>query len=150
MCNEYAKDDISQMIWEVDENLDGYVSEDEFNNMYKKCIIDEKEEEGKKLFYLVQFLMYDIEKKHFITVEDTLEILCARNQEEMDKNIDAIFDEVEKLPNGKTKKTKRDKLTYIQYAERMHKISMDKRTEISNRKKQFCQRLKEDIINNKK
>lgn len=150
LCNEYAKDDISQMIWEVDENLDGYVSEDEFNNMYKKCIIDEKEEEGKKLFYLVQFLMYDIEKKHFITVEDTLEILCARNQEEMDKNIDAIFDEVEKLPNGKTKKTKRDKLTYIQYAERMHKISMDKRTEISNRKKQFCQRLKEDIINNKK
>ena len=68
LCDEYAKDDITQMIWEVDENSDGYVSEDEFMNMYKKCIVDEKEDEGKKLFYLVQFLMYDIEKKHFITV----------------------------------------------------------------------------------
>lgn len=150
LCEEYAKDDITQMIWEVDENSDGYVSEDEFMNMYKKCIVDEKEEEGKKLFYLVQFLMYDIEDKHFITVEDTLEILCARNQQEMDNTIDAIFDVEEKLPNGKTKKKKRDKLTFLEYAQRMHEISMKKRNEISNRKKLFCQKLKEDAINKNK
>ena len=57
LCNEFAKDELDNMIWEVDENLDGYVSEDEFENMYKKCITDENEEEGKKLFYLTQFLM---------------------------------------------------------------------------------------------
>ena len=59
------------MIWEVDENSDGYVSKMN-SNMYKKCIVDEKEEEPKKLFYLVQFLMYDKENKHYMTVEDTL------------------------------------------------------------------------------
>ena len=64
LCNEFAKDELDNMIWEVDENLDGYISEDEFENMYKKCITDENEEEGKKLFYLTQFLIYDKDEKH--------------------------------------------------------------------------------------
>ena len=149
LCDEYAKDEIEQMIWEVDENSDGYVSEKEFTNMYKKCIVDEKEEEAKKLFYLVQFLMYDKENKHYITVEDTLEILCARNQAQMDANIDAIFDiEVKDPKTGKVKKMKKEQMTYLEYADRMHKISMKKRNEISNRKKLFCQRLKEEAVAN--
>lgn len=149
LCDEYAKDEIEQMIWEVDENSDGYVSEKEFTDMYKKCIVDEKEEEAKKLFYLVQFLMYDKENKHYITVEDTLEILCARNQAQMDANIDAIFDiEVKDPKTGKVKKMKKEQMTYLEYADRMHKISMKKRNEISNRKKLFCQRLKEEAVAN--
>ena len=149
LCDEYAKDEIEQMIWEVDENSDGYVSEKEFTNMYKKCIVDEKEEEAKKLFYLVQFLMYDKENKHYITVEDTLEILCARNQVQMDANIDAIFDiEVKDPKTGKVKKMKKEQMTYLEYADRMHKISMKKRNEISNRKKLFCQKLKEEAVAN--
>ena len=149
LCDEYAKDEIEQMIWEVDENSDGYVSEKEFTDMYKKCIVDEKEEEAKKLFYLVQFLMYDKENKHYITVEDTLEILCARNQAQMDANIDAIFDiEVKDPKTGKVKKMKKEQMTYLEYADRMHKISMKKRNEISNRKKLFCQRLKEEAVVN--
>ena len=149
LCDEYAKDEIEQMIWEVDENSDGYVSEKEFTNMYKKCIVDEKEEEAKKLFYLVQFLMYDKENKHYITVEDTLEILCARNQAQMDANIDAIFDiEVKDPKTGKVKKMKKEQMTYLEYADRMHKISMKRRNEISNRKKLFCQKLKEEAVAN--
>ena len=137
------------MIWEVDENSDGYVSENEFTNMYKKCIVDEKEEEPKKLFYLVQFLMYDKENKHYMTVEDTLEILCARNQSQMDANIDAIFDiEVKDPSTGKVKRMKKEQMTYLEYADRMHKISMKKRNEISNRKQLFCQKLKEDAVAN--
>ena len=149
LCDEYAKDEIEQMIWEVDENSDGYVSEKEFIDMYKKCIVDEKEEEAKKLFYLVQFLMYDKENKHYITVEDTLEILCARNQAQMDANIDAIFDiEVKDPKTGKIKKQKKEQMTYLEYADKMHKISMKKRNEISNRKKLFCQKLKEEAVAN--
>ena len=149
LCDEYAKDEIEQMIWEVDENSDGYVSEKEFTDMYKKCIVDEKEEEAKKLFYLVQFLMYDKENKHYITVEDTLEILCARSQAQMDANIDAIFDiEVKDPKTGKVKKMKKEQMTYLEYADRMHKMSMKKRNEISNRKKLFCQRLKEEAVAN--
>jgi calmodulin len=146
LCNEFAKDELDNMIWEVDENLDGYVSEREFENMYKKCITDEKEEEGKKLFYLAQFLMYDKDEKHEITVEDTLEILCARHQSNVDAALDSIFDIEKKDENGKVKKVKRETISFLEYAQRMHELSMKKRNEISNRKKIFCDQLKEQAI----
>jgi len=92
LCNEYPKDEMDAMVWEVDENLDGYVSEKEFEKMYKRCITDEKEQQPKKLFYLVQFLMYDKEKKGFITEEDTLEILYIRHGDKFNEAIDAIFE----------------------------------------------------------
>lgn len=41
------------MIWEVDENLDGCVDEKEFQNMYKKCIVDKKGLEPKTMFHMV-------------------------------------------------------------------------------------------------
>ena len=146
LCNEFAKDELDNMIWEVDENLDGYVSEREFENMYKKCITDEKEEEGKKLFYLAQFLMYDKDEKHEITVEDTLEILCARHQSNVDAALDAIFDIEKKDEKGKVKRIKRETISFLEYAQRMHELSMKKRNEISNRKKIFCDALKEQAI----
>ena len=146
LCNEFAKDELDYMIWEADENLDGYVSEDEFENMYKKCISDENEEEGKKLFYLIQFLMYDKDGKHEITVEDTLEILCARYQNNVDQALDAIFD-IEKIDeNGKKRKVKRGTLSFLEYAQRMHELSMKKRNEISNIKKTFCDNLKQEAL----
>jgi len=146
LCDEFAKDELDNMIWEVDENLDGYVSEREFENMYKKCITDEKEEEGKKLFYLAQFLMYDKDEKHEITVEDTLEILCARHQNNVDAALDDIFDEEKKDENGKVRKVKRETISFLEYAQRMHQLSMKKRNEISNRKKNFCDNLKNEAL----
>ena len=146
LCNEFAKDELDYMIWEADENLDGYVSEDEFENMYKKCISDENEEEGKKLFYLIQFLMYDKDEKHEITVEDTLEILCARHQNNVDQVLDSIFD-IEKIDkNGKKRKIKRETLSFLEYAQRMHELSMKKRNQISNFKKTFCDNLKQEAL----
>ena len=134
------------MIWEMDENLDGYISEKEFENMYKKCISDEKEEEAHKLFYLVQFLMYDKDEKHEITVEDTLEILCARNPNNVDACLDSIFD-VETIDDkGKVKKVKRETISFLEYTQRMHELSMKKRSEISNRKKIFCDRIQKEAI----
>ena len=146
LCNEFAKDELDNMIWEVDENLDGYISEDEFENMYKKCITDENEEESKKLFYLTQFLMYDKDQKHEITVEDTLEILCARHQNNVDQVLDAIFD-IEKVDEkGKKRKIKRETLSFLEYAQIMHELSMKKRNEISNIKKTFCDNLKQEAL----
>ena len=150
LCEEFAKDELEGMIWEADDNLDGYVSEKEFINMYKKCISDEKEEEAKKLFYLIQFLMYDKDEKHKITVEDTLEILCARYPNNVDQVIDSIFDVEtgEKDGKGKPKKKKRENITFLEYAQRMHDIALDKRDEISNAKKIFCDKLKDEAIQN--
>ena len=54
---------------EVDDDLDQCVSRAEFDTMYKRCISDETGLEPRKLFNLVQFLMYDKEFKGRVTVE---------------------------------------------------------------------------------
>jgi hypothetical protein len=59
---------IDLMIWEFDENLDKKISEKEFINMYKKCVIDRTAAEPKKLFHLTQFLMYCQSDSYKITV----------------------------------------------------------------------------------
>lgn len=85
------KHEIDLMIWENDENLDQYIDYNEYEKMYKRCIIDEKEEEPKKLYYLIQFLMYDKEKKGYIIEEDTLEILYIRYGQKFEDAIIDIF-----------------------------------------------------------
>ena len=60
--------------------------------MYKRCISDETGLEPRKLFNLVQFLMYDKTFKGRVTVEETLQILYVRyGRERLDEEIKAIF-----------------------------------------------------------
>ena len=120
--------------------------------MYKRCVLDEKEREPKKLYYLVQFLMFDKEQKNYITIEDTLEILCVRNTNGIDAAIDSIFDVENKDEKGNVQKTgkKNETLTYQEFAERMHSLSLRKRTLLMNKKKIFCEKIKEEAIKNKK
>ena len=47
------KSEVNLIIWEVDDDLDGYVSKDEYCKMYKRCISDETGLEPRKLFNLV-------------------------------------------------------------------------------------------------
>jgi Ca2+-binding EF-hand superfamily protein len=92
------------MIWEVDEDLDGYVSEKEFMTMYKRCISDKTDLEPKGLFNLVQFLMYDKTFKGRVTVEETLQILFVRyGRDRLDDEIKAIFGDEEKNADGTDK-----------------------------------------------
>ena len=53
------KSECAQIIWEVDHNLDGYLSKNEYMIMYKKVISDEEGLEPRQMYNLVQFLMYD-------------------------------------------------------------------------------------------
>ena len=91
LINADMKEEIKLMIWENDENLDGFIDYSEYEKLYKRCIIDEKEEEPKKLYYLIQFLMYDKEKKGYIIEEDTLEILYIRWKQKFEYSIVDIF-----------------------------------------------------------
>ena len=43
----------------VDDDLDGYISKEEFQIMYKRCVSDETGLEPRKLYNLTQFMMYD-------------------------------------------------------------------------------------------
>ena len=140
------------MIWEVDTNLNGYISYDEYEKMYKRCVIDQKELEPKKLYTLVQFLMFDKEHKGYITEEDTLEVLSVRNNNGLDNAINDIFMEEVKDEKGKIVRTKnkRETINYEQFSERMHSLSLRQRTLFMNKKKNFCEKIKEEAIQNSK
>ena len=110
-----SKAEVDLIIWEVDDDLDGYVSKQEFQTMYKRCISDEANLEPRKLYNLVQFMMYDKSGKGTVTVEETLQILFVRHgRNKLDQEIKHIFGDQEKNPDGSERE--------ITYAEYNHKI----------------------------
>ena len=152
LTGTFNKKDIELMIWEVDTNLNGYISYDEYERMYKNCVIDKKEREPKRLYNLVQFLMFDKEHKGYITEEDTLEILCIRNNNGLDNAINDIFAIEIKDEKGNVKRTKKKKdiINYEEFEERMHSLSLRQRAILMNQKKIFCDKVKEEAMQNAK
>ena len=152
LTGTFNKKDIELMIWEVDTNLNGYLSFDAYEKMYKRCVIDTKELEPKKLYTLVQFLMFDKEHKGYITEEDTLEVLCVRNNNGLDNAINDIFMEEVKDEKGKIIRTKkkRETINYEEFSERMLSLSLRQRSLFMNKKKNFCEKIKEEAIQNSK
>ena len=152
LTGTFNKKDIELMIWEVDTNLNGYISYDEYERMYKRCVVDKKELEPKKLYTLVQFLMFDKEHKGYITEEDTLEVLCVRNNNGLDNAINDIFMEEIKDEKGRIIRTKnkRETINYEEFSERMHSLSLRQRTLFMNKKKSFCEKIKAEAIQNSK
>ena len=113
-----SKSEVKMIIWEVDDDLDGYVNLEEYYMMYKRCTTDTENKEPRKLFNLVQFLMYDKEFKGSVTVEETLQILFVRHgRDRLDAEIRAIFgdDEDQKDADGVERA--------IQYSEYLDKIN---------------------------
>ena len=152
LTGKFNKKDIELTIWEVDTNLNGYISYDEYERMYKNCVIDKKEREPKRLYNLVQFLMFDKEHKGYITEEDTLEILCIRNNNGLDNAINDIFAIEIKDEKGNVKRTKKKKdiINYEEFQERMHSLSLRQRAILMNQKKIFCDKVKEEAMQNAK
>ena len=88
--------------------------------MYKRCISDKTGLEPRKLFNIVQFLMYDKKFKGRVTVEETLQILYVRHgRDQLDDEIKAIFGEDEKNNDGTEKE-----ITYGQYVEKINKRAL--------------------------
>ena len=81
-----TRKEIERMVWEFDDDLNKKITEREFVNMYKRCIIDPSAAESKNLFHLTQFLMYCRPQQNRITVEDTLELLFVRARLELQRN----------------------------------------------------------------
>ena len=118
-----SKADVELIIWEVDEDLDGAISKTEFEVMYKRVVSDKTGLEPRKLFNLVQFMMYDKTNRGLITVEDTLQLLFVRyGREHLDNEIRALFGEEEKRSDGQEKE-----ITFAEYLEQMNKKAMARR-----------------------
>ena len=141
---KYPPEEIEQMIWEVDEDIDGKVSKYEMEKMYKRCIVDKEELEPKKLFYFILFLMFDKENKRSINEEDTLEILRVRhrNDKEFNDSINEIFN-----PNGLKKKNVDDdeRLNYEDFVKTMMDLVLKKRDLVKDKRENYCNHIKEQI-----
>jgi Ca2+-binding EF-hand superfamily protein len=139
------KSEVALIIWEVDDDLDGYVSREEFQIMYKRCKSDETEAglEPRKLFNLVQFLMFDKTFKGTVTVEDSLQILFVRHGRlNLDTEITAIFGESDKNPDGTEKA-----ITFGEYVDKVNKRALAKQNEIMLKRKKkdvLCKRDEDD------
>ncbi|CAG9329637.1 unnamed protein product [Blepharisma stoltei] len=125
-----SKQEVQLMVWEVDEDLDGYVSKEEFEIMYKRVVSDKTGLEPRKLFNLVQFMMYDKGNTGRVTVEDTLELIYVRyGMEHLEKEIQALFGENEKTDDGQEKS-----ITFSEYLEQINKRATEKRKKKSFKK----------------
>ena len=141
---KYPPEEIEQMIWEVDEDMDGKVSKYEMEKMYKRCIVDKEELEPKKLFYFILFLMFDKENKRSINEEDTLELLRVRHRsdKEFNDSINEIFN-----PNGIKKKNVDDdeRLNYEDFVKIMMDLVLKKRDLVKDKRENYCNHIKEQI-----
>lgn len=73
-----VKVDVEEMIWEVDEDLDGCVNWSEFKLMFGRNIKDKAGLEPSRLFHLAQFLIYDHNQNGLVSVDETMHMLYAR------------------------------------------------------------------------
>ena len=143
----YGPEEIEDMIWEVDEDMDGRVSKYEMEKMYKRCIVDKQELEPKKLFYFIMFLMFDKENKRSINEEDTLELLRVRNRD--DKAFNAAIDEIFN-PEGKKKaKAKNDdeeeRITFEEYVNVMTNLVLKKRDQFKDKRENYCNHIQDEL-----
>ena len=147
----YGPEEIEQMIWEVDEDMDGKVSKYEMEKMYKRCIIDKQELEPKKLFYFILFLMFDKENKRCITEEDTLELLRVRHRSDKEFN-DAIAEIFN--PEGKEKvkndNEEEERLNFENFVNIMTNLVLKKRDLVKDKRENYCNHIKDELKKNNK
>ena len=76
-----TRQEIEDMVWEVDDNLDGAIDWEEFLTMFQRNVTDDTGLEPCQMFNVVQFMTYDKKNSGVVTVDDTMSMLYARNPE---------------------------------------------------------------------
>jgi len=119
-------------VQEVDDDLDGFVSKQEFETMYKRCISDNLDLEPRQLYNLVTFLMYDKDFRGRVTIEETLQILFVRHgRKNLDEEIKAIFGEEERNKDTSEEQS----ITYEEYVSKITRRALNKQAAMLGKKK---------------
>ena len=89
---KHTKKEIEDMIWEVDENLDGCIDWEEFKLMYTRNIADKSGLEPFQFFNVVQFLMYDKDSSGKVSIDETMTMLYQRyGKEKLESQMKLLF-----------------------------------------------------------
>ncbi|CAM9563118.1 unnamed protein product [Ectocarpus sp. 12 AP-2014] len=89
-----TRKEVTDIVWEVDENLDGLVDWDEFKLMFFRNINDHTGLEPAKLYNMVQFMLYDVDNNVNVSVDETMNMLYARyGRTKMEAKLKELFGE---------------------------------------------------------
>jgi Ca2+-binding EF-hand superfamily protein len=87
-----SRRDVEEMLWEVDEDLDGALAWTELRLLFTRNVLDRTGLEPSRMFNLVQFLIYDDNANGKVSLDETMHMLFVRyGKRELESKLKEIF-----------------------------------------------------------
>mmetsp|Transcript_18020 Transcript_18020/g.20789 ORF Transcript_18020/g.20789 Transcript_18020/m.20789 type:complete len:264 (-) Transcript_18020:11-802(-) len=93
------KREVMDMMWEVDEKVDGVIDWEEFHLMFERNVRDTTGLEPASFYQMTQFMIYDRDNNGMVSIDETMNMLYARiGREKMENTITLLFGGIDGAP----------------------------------------------------